>query len=69
MLFLPSTSPSNPYGYDIILATYRVCTLYSTTASFFQCTLNFPFTLNANTYYFLGKAEDMGMTGTPTCGS
>ena len=69
LVFLPSTSPLNQQGVDIILATLSACRAYASLPSPFQCTYSPFFTLSAGTYYFLGKASEMGMTATPSCGS
>jgi hypothetical protein len=54
---------------DVILATQAACTAYASLASpsIHQCTYSPAFTLSAGTYYYLGKASDLGMTATPSC--
>ena len=68
-MFLPSSSPLNSYGVDIIVASPSACAAYKTSGASISCITTSSYALPDGTYYYLGLASDLGMTSTPTCGA
>lgn len=69
LVFLPSTSPLNTYGVDIIVASSKACAAFaSNTAGATTCSST-AYSLPDGVYYYLGRAVDLGMTAAPACGA
>jgi hypothetical protein len=69
LVFLPSSSPLNTHGVDIIVASARACAAFaSSTAGATVCS-SVAYSLPDGIYYYLGRASDLGMTAAPACGA
>jgi hypothetical protein len=69
LVFLPTASPLNTYGVDIIVASPSACAAFAANFAAAQCSGAFSYALSGGTYHYLGTAAALGMTATPSCGT
>ena len=67
LVFLPTTSPLNDGGEDLVIATASACAAYAAVAPAAKCTAARTYVLPTGTYYYLGTAAALGMAATPGC--
>ena len=68
LLFLPSASPLNPGGVDLVVASAAACAALAAQAGSPGCALSQPFVFGGAQYYNLGPASALGMTAATQCG-
>ncbi len=67
LLFVPAASPLNPEGFDIILATPSACAALVALPGSATCNQARPFSSGGALYYYLGRADALGMAAAPAC--
>jgi len=67
LLFLPSASPLNAEGVDIILASAPACAAYAALGGATQCAMGRAYAVDGAIRFFLGPAAALGMAPAPLC--
>ena len=70
LTFLPSVSPLNTMGVDIIVASPSACAAFNASVgAAARCDGARVYSLPSGLYHYLGTAAALGMTAAPSCGT
>ena len=69
LFLLPSVSPLNTWGADVVIASAPACAAFSASQGTQRCSTAVQVYVSAAgvPYYYLGSAAALGMTATPGC--
>jgi hypothetical protein len=67
LVFLPSSSPLNRFGVDIIVASAQACAAFAANTAGASTCSSTSYSLSNGVYFYLGRAADLGMAPGGAC--